>query len=110
MAAIARIAGKYSGRAPAITALTATFSTSYAQYSRKLVGRIRPMISSGAWLVFFSIASTRSSVGRTIGRIVGPVVLLEHRVEVLLGVDFEEARRGPIERAIAEVLAYRAGG
>ena len=35
-----RITGKYSGRAPAITALTATFSTVYAQASRKWVGRM----------------------------------------------------------------------
>src|SRR3712207_4743688 len=39
-AAIARITGKYSGFAPAITALTATFSTVYSQYSRKWVGRM----------------------------------------------------------------------
>ena len=31
VAASARITGKYSGRAPAITALTATFSTVYSQ-------------------------------------------------------------------------------
>ena len=34
LAAIARMTGKYSGRAPAITALTATFSTVYSQNSR----------------------------------------------------------------------------
>src|SRR5919109_1438351 len=54
LAAIARITGKYSGRAPAITAFTATFSTVYSQNSRNEVGRIRPTISSGAWLVPFS--------------------------------------------------------
>ena len=34
LAAIARMTGRYSGRAPAITALTATFSTVYCQNSR----------------------------------------------------------------------------
>src|SRR5207302_8471999 len=34
LAAIPRITGKYSGRAPAMTAFTATFSTVYSQYSR----------------------------------------------------------------------------
>src|SRR5204863_6691322 len=47
VAASARITGKYSGRAPAITAFTATFSTVYCQYSRKCVERMRPTISSG---------------------------------------------------------------
>jgi len=68
LAASARITGKYSGRAPAITAFTATFSTVYSQNSRNEVGRIRPTISSGAWLVPFSIAATRASVGSVIGR------------------------------------------
>jgi len=68
LAASASITGKYSGRAPAMTAFTATFSTVYSQNSRNEVGRIRPTISSGGWLVPFSIAATRSSVGSTIGR------------------------------------------
>jgi hypothetical protein len=51
-----------------MTALTATFSTVNSQNSRKAVGRMRPTISSGAWLVPASIACTRSSVGSTIGR------------------------------------------
>ena len=67
-AIIARITGRYSGLAPAITALTATFSTVNPQNSRKAVGRMRPTTSSGAWLVPASIACTRSSVGSTIGR------------------------------------------
>jgi len=41
VAASARITGKYSGRAPAITAFTATFSPVYSQYWRKCVERIR---------------------------------------------------------------------
>jgi len=60
--------GRYAGSAPAITAFTATFSTVKSHISRKPVGRICPTTSSGAWLVPASIASTRSSVGSTIGR------------------------------------------
>ena len=67
VAASARMTGKYSGRAPAITALTATFSTVYAQCSRKCVERMRPTISSGRRRVRASMAATRASVGRTIG-------------------------------------------
>ena len=65
--ASARIAGRYSGRAPASTALAATSSTvnSHASCSN---GRIRPTTSSGAWDVPESIAATRSSVGSTTGR------------------------------------------
>src|SRR4029453_8380447 len=40
--ASARITGKYSGLAPAMTALTATFSTVNSQNSRRAVGRRRP--------------------------------------------------------------------
>src|SRR5438046_10052968 len=67
VAASARITGKYSGRAPAMTAFTATFSTVYSQYSRKCVERMWPTTSSGRWLVWASISATRASVGRTIG-------------------------------------------
>ena len=42
----ARMTGKYSGFAPAMTALTATFSTVYSQASRGPVGRIWPTTSS----------------------------------------------------------------
>ena len=55
-------------RAPAMTAFTATFSTVNSHASRVCVGRIRPTTSARAWLVAASIASTRSSVGSTIGR------------------------------------------
>src|SRR5215475_9632356 len=68
LADIARITGRYSGLAPAITALTATFSTSNSQNSRNAVGRNLPTILSRATLVPLSIASTRSSVGSVIGR------------------------------------------
>ena len=64
----ARITGKCSGAAPAITAFTATFSTVDSQYSIPIVGRCLPTNSSGERLVPASIASTRSSVGSTIGR------------------------------------------
>ena len=67
LAARASTTGKYSGRQPAITALTATFSTLYSQYSRNPVGRMCPTTSSGRWLVWRSIASTRASVGSTMG-------------------------------------------
>ena len=66
-AAIARITGKYSGFAPAMTAFTATFSTVYSQATRNSVGCMRPTISSGLRLVAANIAATRFSVGRTIG-------------------------------------------
>ncbi len=65
LAAIARMTGRYSGRAPAMTALTATFSTVNSQNSRNRVGRIRPTTLSGGRLVPFNILATRSSVGRT---------------------------------------------
>jgi hypothetical protein len=68
VAARARITGRYSGRAPAITAFTATFSTVYSQYSRKCVERMRPTTSSGRRRVPASMAATRSSVGSTMGR------------------------------------------
>jgi hypothetical protein len=68
LAASARMTGKYSGRAPAITAFTATFSTVNSQNSRKEVGRNRPTTLSGLWLVPLSIAATRSSVGKVTGR------------------------------------------
>src|SRR5262249_61958298 len=46
-AASARITGKYSGRAPAMTAFTATFSTVYSHATRNSVGCMRPTTSSG---------------------------------------------------------------
>src|SRR6266849_3782570 len=67
VAARARITGKYWGRAPAMTAFTATFSTVYSQCSRKCVERMWPTVSSGLRWVWESIAATRSSVGSTIG-------------------------------------------
>src|SRR5262245_56716537 len=68
-AASARMTGKYSGRAPAITAFTAAFSTVHSHWPRLAVACMRPTTSSGAWLVWASIAATRSSVGSTIGSV-----------------------------------------
>ena len=56
--------GRYSGRHPAITALTATFSTVHSTRS----GGTTATTSSGARVVPASIRSTRSSVGGTTGR------------------------------------------
>ena len=66
--AIASTTGKYSGRAPAMTEFTATFSTSNSHASRNAVGRMRPTMRSGGCFVPFSISSTRCSVGSMIGR------------------------------------------
>ena len=66
--ASARMTGKNSGRAPAITALTATFSTVYSHRPRLGVGCMRPTTSSGRRRVPASIAATRCSVGSTMGR------------------------------------------
>src|SRR5215467_1840607 len=66
-AASARITGKYSGRAPAITALTATCSTVNSHAARNSTGCMWPTTSSGRRLVPLSMASTRSRVGSTIG-------------------------------------------
>src|SRR5580693_1846808 len=66
-AASARMTGKYSGRAPAITAFTATCSTVNSQAARNSTGCKWPTILSGGWLVPLSMASTRSRVGNTIG-------------------------------------------
>jgi len=63
-ATAASTTGRYSGRQPAITAFTATFSTVHGTRS----GGAMATISSGARLVPESIASTRFSVGGTSGR------------------------------------------
>ena len=47
-AASARMTGKYSGRAPAMTAFTATFSTVNSHCPRFAVACKRPTISPGA--------------------------------------------------------------
>src|ERR1035441_4574148 len=68
--AIARMGGKFSGRAPAITALTAHCRTLYDHGGNApCAGVILPITSSGLWLLPASISSTRSSVGMMIGRV-----------------------------------------
>ena len=65
---IARITGKYSGLAPAMTALMATCLTVNDHEGCAPWAALNlPMTSSGLWLVPFSIASTFSSVGRMMG-------------------------------------------
>ncbi len=64
----ARMTGKCSGRAPAMTAMTASLSTVYLSRSSWVVTDIMPTHSSGLWSVPVSISATRSSVGRMIGR------------------------------------------
>ena len=56
--------GRYSGRQPAITALTATFSTVHSTRS----GGTTATTSSGARVVPSSMRRTRASVGGTTGR------------------------------------------
>ena len=60
----ARITGKYSGLAPAITALTAIFSTVAVPF----FGATWPRTSPGERVVAASIAFTSLGVGGTIGR------------------------------------------
>src|ERR1022692_3702841 len=67
--AIARIVGKYSGRAPAITALTAHCRTLYDHGGNApCAGVILPITSSGLWLQPPRIFSPRTSGGVMIGR------------------------------------------
>src|ERR1700689_2724436 len=66
--AIARIVGKYSGRAPAITALTAHCCTVNDHAGKApCAGVILPTTSSSLWLLALSIASPLSCVGMVIG-------------------------------------------
>jgi hypothetical protein len=58
LAVAARITGRYSGRAPAMTALTATFSTVNSQNSRKMSATASPR-SSGD-VVMWLWVTTRS--------------------------------------------------
>ena len=86
----ARITGMYSGFAPAITALTATFSTVHSTRS----GGTTATTSSGARVVPVSIRSTRASVGATTGR---PSV--QPSIEQRLGFVLE---RGDLDPAAAQ--------
>ena len=104
--ASARMTGKCSGAAPAITAFTATFSTSKCQYSMPIVGRILPTISSGAWLV-----PAQHPLDALLGRQddrqeVRVVAFLEERVHLLLAVRLDVARRRAVP-VLAAQLARR---
>ena len=92
-AASARITGKYSGLAPAITAFTATFSTVYSQATRNSVAGMWPTTSSGLRLVCASISGD-ALLGRQHDRqLVGPAVVEELALEVFFGVGLDETRR-----------------
>ncbi len=103
VAARARITGKYAGRAPAMTAFTATFSTVYSQYSRKCVERMRPTTSSGLRCVAGQHGG-HTLFGRQHDRQpVGPAIVEEELLERVRGVRRHQARRRPIELDRAEV-------
>ena len=96
--ASARMTGKYSGRAPAITALTATFSTVNSQplaecgraeladdLVRRMTGPFEHRLD----------ARLRRQHDR---QRVRPVVVLEEPMEVVLGVGFDQPRSRTLER------------
>src|SRR6185295_11718367 len=58
------ITGRYSGRQPAITALTAIFSIVHGAH----FGGIGPITSCGSRAIAPSIFSTRAAVGGTMGK------------------------------------------
>src|ERR1700723_3036258 len=67
-AEIARITGRYSGVAPAITALMATCLTVNVHEGCAPCAALNfPMPSSGLWLLSLSIASPLFPVGRVVG-------------------------------------------
>ena len=69
-----------------------------------------PTTLSGGWLVPLSIASTRSSVGSTIGRKSVQRFSSNSRLQVLLGVGLEQPRRRALERLPLQVrLVERTG-
>src|SRR5215467_7139181 len=104
-AASARITGKYSGRAPAITAFTATFSTVYSQATRNSVGCICPATSSGLRLVCASMAATRFSVGRTMGS--PSVQLFSRNCRWRLSSVSGSSRRGVVRSNVVVMLRCR---
>ena len=97
VAARARITGKYSGRAPDITAFTATFSTVYCQYSRKC-GRAHPAHDLVGLAAGVGQHGRHALFGRQHdGEPVGPAVVEEQPLEVLRGVGFDEPWRRAVE-------------
>ena len=107
LAAMARMTGKYSGSQPAMTALTATFSTVYSQASRKCVGRMWPTTSSGLWLVAASIVRDALFGRQHDGQHVGPVVVEEQLVQIGLGLRLDQPRRGPLEDDLLQLVGVR---
>jgi len=73
----ASMTGRYSGFAPAITALAATISTLNSQASWAERDAWCPQSHSGLWLVPLSILATLSSRGKYYGKPVGPAVFLK---------------------------------
>ena len=107
LAASARITGRYSGLAPAITALTATFSTVSSQYSRKagrpqladhLVGRMAGALEH----------RRNPLLGRQDdGEEVGPVVVDEQLLQVVFGIGCEQPWRRPLEGEALQVFVIK---
>src|SRR5262249_24096601 len=106
-AASARMTGKYSGRAPAMTAFTATFSTVYSQAARNSGGCICPTTSSGLWLVCASMAATRCSVGRTMGS--PSVQLFSRNWRCRLSSVSGSRTRGVVRSNVVVMLGRRSG-
>src|SRR6516225_7962745 len=104
-AASARMTGKYSGLAPAMTAFTATFSTVYSHETRNSTGCMRPTISSGLRLVCASIAATRFSVGRTMGS--PSVQLFSRNWRCRLSSVSGSSRRGVVRSNVVVMLRGR---
>ena len=90
----ARITGKYSGLAPAITALTATFSTVYSQAS------CGPHLSDN--LIGILARAPQHCLdprlgGQDDGQLVRPVLVEEALVEIVFGVRLAQKAGGSIE-------------
>ena len=97
VAASARMTGKYSGLAPAITALTATFSTVYSQASRG--GRWAHPANHGvrAAAGAFQHAGDPLLGGQDDGQHVGPEVFDKDLVQVFFSARLYKARRGAVK-------------
>ena len=94
LAASARMTGRCSGPAPAMTALTATFSTVYSSLSWSMVTVIRPTTSVGVGGGAGEHPGHPLLRGEHDGQTVGPVGFQEQPVKVLLFVRLEQPRPG----------------
>jgi hypothetical protein len=108
LAASARITGKYSGRAPAITAFTATFSV-----FPELAGRGRPHpahdLIRGVACALQHRRDTR--FGRQGYRqAVGPMVLQKQLVQILLAVGAQQSGGRTVERQAGQILCVERSG